>query len=299
MSRRSSGDSTESLELLLDTICNTFGAVIFISMLVALLVSNSRPESTPTESITDPAIETAAVQAEIQSAREAVRVLSGQLRQQKKITDQFATEESLELAGLITQQTEDRVRLMTQKAEAVQELADVSGNVAVLQQKIQQQNAAIAAARAENSRLKDEVENQVELSGRTARIPQVRRTQKTSIVYAIDDGRLYRVTTDLQTIDTTDCVRSTEQQREVIRPRPGGGMTVSSDQPIRLIEQRFSGITPKSHFIQMFVARDSFAEFLPVKDALVNLALEYEVVITEDDHVELFLGASQRESFVQ
>ena len=41
MRKRASSDTLDSLELLLDTICNTFGAVIFISMLLAVLVTNS------------------------------------------------------------------------------------------------------------------------------------------------------------------------------------------------------------------------------------------------------------------
>ncbi|MFN9041695.1 MAG: hypothetical protein ACK5YO_35735, partial [Planctomyces sp.] len=44
MSRRRQ-ELPDSLELLLDTICNTFGAVIFISMLLAILAEGRSPIS--------------------------------------------------------------------------------------------------------------------------------------------------------------------------------------------------------------------------------------------------------------
>ncbi len=49
MSRRQMISSDDSLELLLDTICNTFGAVIFISILASILAQNSAPESASPE----------------------------------------------------------------------------------------------------------------------------------------------------------------------------------------------------------------------------------------------------------
>lgn len=63
--------------LLLDTICNTFGAVIFLAMLVALMVGEVPPTQETDESVPT-AAETASILAEIQEAQERLRVLSGQ-----------------------------------------------------------------------------------------------------------------------------------------------------------------------------------------------------------------------------
>jgi hypothetical protein len=299
MGRRVTSNSTESLELLLDTICNTFGAVIFISILVAVLVSQSSRSRSVPESKTDPAIDAAIVQSDIQQARERLRVLSGQIRQQELVTRRFASQESVALAGEIKQHTEDRLRLTEEKAEAVKEITDAQAASAVLQNKLQLEQAALDAASAENSRLQTELAEQSELSGRTARIPRVRKTDKMSLVYAIDDGRLFRVTTVQQTIDNVDCERTTESGVDVIRPRTGAGVSIASNGLQGRLASRFSGVSSGTQFIQLFVSRDSFSQFLPVKDLLVKLGLEYEVLITNGDSVELFLGAAERESLVQ
>ena len=40
--RRQSGGETSSMELLLDTMCNTFGGIVFITLMIALITSNVR-----------------------------------------------------------------------------------------------------------------------------------------------------------------------------------------------------------------------------------------------------------------
>ena len=299
MNKRSTQSSTDSLELLLDTICNTFGAVLFISMLVAVLVSRSAQKPITPEPVHQTAADIADIQAELLQSKERLRILSGKLRQQKQVTSRFASEESMSLAGKIKQQTQDRVALMQQKSEAVKTITDTRGTAAVLQDELVRQQSSLDSHAATNRQLKAELVTQVQQSGRTARIPQVRRTSKSAIVYAIDNDRLHQVVTTAGTINTNDCQQSNELGGIVIRPRSGGGIALSSNSPDESIKQHFHDATPNQQFIQLFVSRDSFRSFLHVKDAMVELGLEYEVIITEDNDVRLMLGNSQRESYVQ
>lgn len=299
MSQRTTADSTESLELLLDTICNTFGAVIFISMLVAILVSQSSRQQAPAELTEDPEVVSAAVQDELRIAQEKLRVLSGQLRQQEVVKHRFATEESLMLAGKVKQQTQQRIRFMQEKSEAVKELTDSSSTSAILQNTLQQQQAAFDAAASENQRLREEIDKQKDLAARTARIPQVRRTTKQSVAFALDDGRLIRMTTPDGTVDSTDCELVNENGGRVVRPRPGQGLPISAKVSPSQIAKRFNGIATKDQFVILFVARDSFAEFIAVKDKLVEIGIEYDVRIFPGDKIQVQIGDSERESFVQ
>lgn len=297
MKRSASSNSIDSLELLLDTICNTFGAVIFISMLVALLAGKGAEVQPEQESQKDAAVESARVAAEIQAAKEKIRVLTDQLEQQELISEHFSSRESLELAGKLKRSTNQRVQLADQKSEAVEAITSALGQSAELQQQLDRQQAQYDAAESRNETLRQDLAEQIELAGRTAKIPQVRKTDKKSLVYAIDDGNLYRVTTPQETIDNTDCERSTEAGVAIIRPRVGAGVSVATQGSS--LRDKFKGASSKTNFIQVFVSRDSFAAFLPVKDTLVELGLEYEVLIAETDEVKLGLGASERESFVQ
>lgn len=298
MTRRVTTDSTESLELLLDTICNTFGAVIFISMLVAVLVSQSSRQRDPAEPVEDPEVVSAMVQAEIQQAQERLRVLSGQLRQQEVVKHKFATENSLMLAGKVKQQTEQRVRFMQEKSEAIKEITESTSTSAVLQNQLLEQQAEFDAAASKNQELREDLEKQEELASRTARIPRVRKTSKQSVAFGLDDGRLIRMTTPGGTVDTADCTLTDENGGRVVRPRRGRGISVNAG-PGKAIQSRFDGIDAETQFVILFVARDSFAEFVAVKDKLVEIGLEYDVRIFPEDDIEVRIGDSKRESFVQ
>lgn len=76
MSRRREEDS--SLELLLDTMCNTFGGVMFIAILLSVMVSmrgaqSSVPVEDQTEKIAQARQEVAALQKELESAQQETR----------------------------------------------------------------------------------------------------------------------------------------------------------------------------------------------------------------------------------
>ncbi len=299
MSRRAVSDSTDSLELLLDTICNTFGAVIFISMLVALLVNNNAQQDSRSEPDRDPAVEAAQVAAEIQEAQQRVEILRQQLEQQELIKERFASQTSFALAGRIMQQTAEQARLVEQKSEVINSVTTAKGDSAKLLKESEKLRAEQRSVETTHSNLQAEMEEELELSGRTARIPQVRRTTKASVVYALDDDKLYRVTTPDQGVDYADCERTTSGGVAIIKPKSNAGVQVHRSGASGAIRQRFDGVIRQNSFIQIFVSLDSFAAFLPVKDCLVDLGLEYEVVITPDDNVELGLGESERESFVQ
>jgi hypothetical protein len=65
------------------------------------------------------------------------------------------------------------------------------------------------------------------------------------------------------------------------------------------LQAKFQRIDQTSQFVRLFVSRNSFAQFIPVKDALIEQGLEYEVILFPNDEAELFLSDQTRESFVQ
>ena len=299
MTRRRLSDSVDSLELLLDTICNTFGAVIFISLLVALLVRQRVAESEPQPDRLSAAETVARIQTQIQTDHEQLRVLNAQWRQQDRVTKQFATEESIRMAKDLHQQTEARMQLLESRSDATETLSRTQANVAKLQQTIEDRQRNLETVESEHRRLQSELLQLKELSGRIADTSQVRKTTKNSAVFALDDGRLFRVTTPEQTIDSVDCERVDAGPVRGIRLRPDAGALISDGAETAGVRQRLEGVHPRTHFVQLFVARDAFAAFLPLKDKLVERGLEYEVRIMDGDEVELAIGRSDVESFVQ
>ena len=98
MTRRQSISPDDSLELLLDTICNTFGAVIFISMLASVLVQNSAQSSAAAAQIAAAEDELRVQQSMLPDLERRRMVLATQLAAQQELIDRFSSRESLAMA---------------------------------------------------------------------------------------------------------------------------------------------------------------------------------------------------------
>lgn len=189
---------------------------------------------------------------------------------------------------------------MSEKSTAIQETADRQSQTVTLQQTLEQQQRQLQRVQSEQQQLQKELQQQQELASRTAAIPRLRKTSKDAIVFVIDDGHLYQITTSRLTVNARDTQRSTRSGVEVIQPRSGSGTAIGETAAAKSsVQKKFADVTASQHFVTLYVSRDSFAEFAPVKSQLVELGIEYEVIIGDSDEVELTIGNSQRESLVQ
>jgi hypothetical protein len=297
----------DSLELLLDTICNTFGAVIFISILLSLLVRDSGLRKGAAELPEEVSAVIAARNQEIAQAKARQTVLEMQLAQQQDVLERFANEESKGLATEILIAADNQVQLLERKIGVVDEMTQAESQALTMEATMKQQALELQQAQQRHRVLKQELQQATTLSSRTARIPRVRKTAKFGLAYMLHDGCLYRATTPDGLIDETDCVRTAANGTVRITPREDSGLPlqpkpVDDQQDVTQtmkLQAKFQRIDQTSQFVRLFVSRNAFAQFIPVKDALIEQGLEYEVILFPNDEAELFLSDQTRESFVQ
>lgn len=297
----------DSLELLLDTICNTFGAVIFISILLSLLVRESGYREGVASLPEEVAAVIAARNQEITEAKSRQMALELQLAQQAEVLERFASAESKTLANQILMAADNQVQLLEQKTGVIDEMTQAESQALTMEATMKQQGQKLQQTQQQHKVLLQEMQQATTLSSRTARIPRIRRTEKFGLAYMLHNGRLHRATTPEGEIDETDCERSEAGGVVRISPRADTGLAVPeetvADQDHAVdrheLQAKFSRIDEGRQFVRLFVSRNSFAQFIPVKDALIEQGLEYEVILFSGDKAELFLSNQQRESFVQ
>lgn len=287
----------DSLELLLDTICNTFGAVIFISMLLSVLVKEKSAAHGTSGIIGEVSHVIATRNQEIVEARSRQQLLALQFLQQDDVIRRFVNNDSKVIATEIKQATENRVQLLGEKSDAVENLTNTEAQSLNMEAELKEQEQQLQGLERENTRLQQAMQTALTLSSRTARVPRVRETQKTGIVYMLHEGRLHRVTTPAGQIDEEDCTQREEEGTVRLVPRPQSGLKITG--PDADIDVKFQGIDQGRQFVRLFVSQNSFAQFIPVKDVLISLSLEYEVILFEQNRAELFLSSQQSKSFVQ
>lgn len=297
----------DSLELLLDTICNTFGAVIFISILLSLLVRESGVREGVASLPEEVSAVIAARNQEIAQAKARQVALELQLAQQEDVLDRFASAESKGLANEILAAADNQVQLLEQKTDVVDGMTQAESQALTMEATMKQQARKLQQTQQQHKALLQEMQQATTLSSRTARIPRIRRTEKFGLAYMLHEGRLYRATTPNGEIDETDCVRTEAGGMTRIAPRANSGMAVPEESIAaqghaverHKLQAKFERIDKARQFVRLFVSRNSFAQFIAVKDALIEQGLEYEVILFSDGKAELFLSDQQQESFVQ
>lgn len=308
MSRRAHLAPDDSLELLLDTICNTFATVIFISMLASLLAQNSAPQNMNAAEVAAATQAVAQLELDAEQLADRRAALERELAQQSALLDRFASSETLQLATAVRNLLSEHTQLLADSNAAAEDLLqteqqqlELEQSLARLREELQRQQQDHQAAASELSELETH-------QGREAVIRRVHETDKFALTYALDNGRLYSVhtlsgpgsdVTDV-TINRTDCLVMEQNGRTEITMIPTAGVAIRDNADAReQARQRFRNVG-SSFVVRLFVARDSFAEFHQIKEVLRELQLEYSLQITTGDDVELFLSEKvQDRTFVQ
>ena len=75
-----------------------------------------------------------------------------------------------------------------------------------------------------------------------------------------------------------------------------GYSKLNKEEKLDIIRQN---LKKSEHFVRLFVSRDSFAQFQPLKNMMIRLGYEYEIILFTEDNAELYLSPSPVKSFVQ
>jgi len=289
MSRRSE-EPADSLELLLDTICNMFGTIMFVSLVAALLALASRSRRTE-ESL-----------AVVESDRER------QVVELEQRSEELESQLALLPAPKVDTETQDaenrmaralgeidrRQRLVAQYGEALAALRASSEDV----------DSQIEPLREEVARLEDAVAFAEKVRNRKMRTPLEREVDLDMYVIVVWQDRLYPVC-DWSTRATNGCDRLKQwNDRYVHASRctatgQCGGRQTNLERVIPLREDRgipvrdlaqlrvnpdfralLASLDPTKDLISLDVAGDSFDAVAAAKEAFVAAGFQYRLGIT-------------------
>lgn len=289
MARRRSAKQ-DSLELLLDTICNTFGGVLFIAILVVLLLqqTGASPVTATPAQIPVSADEFASISARYDSAVEELARRRLNRDAQNSLVNQFAPE-------TLRQQLATKSEL-TARQEALQLEVD--------QQRIENTEAVIevetliAETKSIEAKLADSTQRLAETEAKLAAEQQSRVHEtklpvmhavrhQTEIALVLCYGRLYvwhryeglhRVGLNLDDF----VVVGTEHHALVAQPNPVAGVPLNDSHESKAAAQRALKPFASDRCTLCFVVRpDSFEQFRYARDAALALGIEYRIFPTQ------------------
>lgn len=281
MARRNKSNANSSLDLFLDTICNAFGGIVFISILISILAQmqggSASEEDTPT---TSP--QKAAAIAQQVTELEAKRAqLIAMIRKTER--DQLGGDQS-DLLDMLKKLEESQKKLddvVSQQVKASQKLSDIETENAKLQAEADKIAREISDARAALVAQTKSLDDALDAIEQKVTLPKARTTRKGNVLLAMRYGKLY-IVSDLSKADANQLflqhvdVNKTNNATS-IRPKPEAGWPWSDSQSQSRFRSEIAAKRPADNFLTVAVWPDSFDVFGQLKQTIVELGYEYEL----------------------
>jgi hypothetical protein len=277
MARRRRQGGENSLELLLDTICNVFGGIVFIAILVALLTSSTNVEPTPSEakrpSVTAADVREARdLRAEISSYRSGIEHLQSLAETISSGEQRSASQklEQLEKARAKAEERAGRLETWLQRYQASKTEVKES-----LTEQLRTAQRRLKKRRHQRDQLLRQKKGE-------ARLPAEQRTQKTQVIFLIENGELHWAPIgggrDALPAAYKGQVNLDRQLRRVsVQPKPGEGINIGDLKNQQEVQRIFHTLDPRTHFLDLSVASDSVESFKKLRAAATSRGFEYDV----------------------
>lgn len=182
--------NNNSFELLLDTICNTFGGVLFITMLLAVLlqVYTDRPPSEEPDITASQYMAIAVKHKQLKERLEDVKVTLGQ---QAELVDKLASPEAIELCNELHASVQKYADLSEQKLEILEQIRQTEASLATAQAEEAELSIALDELEKQTKQLSIRLKTAVDAHTRDESLPQMHSSYKDKVVLVVKYDRLY------------------------------------------------------------------------------------------------------------
>lgn len=288
MRRKRSQNSDDSLDMLLDTITNTFGGIVFLAMLIVILLGSSRPSSP------DPSLEAAfqSIRSQIETLKQQ-KVELEQLQTAGKIVSSLvevdADPQSIAKAKSLAQQHSQLQEQLHQQVSARLQLAER------IRQSAEQAHARdLETANLETKfeSLSAEVDKEIKSRSREIDLPKERPTSKQQFVILVQNSKVFELDGEPQVpgmqINSRDFESCSRNDAIVVldagpyRIRSAGGMPMSDENDLRRALNR---VNNSRVYVTVAIWEDSYEHFSGLRKIFKDLKLEYQLILMEPDEI--------------
>lgn len=294
----------DSLDLLLDTICNTFGGILFIAMLVVILTNKASRDAAPATPTAESSRTLRKLRGELTESESRLTKLRRAVRQKEDLERRFADPESLTLLESLRSLDENSDSLMHERAEKLADVAESQADLEDTARKLEQLVEQMAQAKDRLRKEKENLEREASVRARTSAAPQQRTTQKLPLVFFLQGGRLCSYAsrdTDGNLVQNEAETKVAEEApgKKYVEPVSGSGLVVAIDgSNADEIAARLSGFDRQRFHLTVFVFKDSFGQFESLKNQMIRSGFEYRLLPIPDD-AKVYIGDQTEPIFVQ
>lgn len=295
MARRRQSESSDSLELLLDTITNTFGGILFLAILVVILLrstSESKTE-TPGPPRTD--------LAELSQQLNALQSERGEMQSQidaRELSHKLSDPELVELMRDLEARRDQRDELSKERDALLASVSDTQTKTNEIVAKLTELDGKLKKSQKEQEIAKRELEDQKAKRRVTSPFPREKGATKTEYAFVVRYDRLYeprdRNEIGIRGEPNQDDFISYGDEGEYLAmsPKPYRGIPLLNGESLsQAAANKLSSVSPQGYYVCIAIWDDSFAGFQAVRQYLVEHDYEYRLIVLTE-------GGAMVEGFV-
>lgn len=284
MSRKRKSGLSDSLDMLLDTITNTFGGILLITMLLVLQVRKTEVSETGPEVEDRLTVEQAeTLQAELAALNTKKESLEDSLKLQTEMTSQFGDPAKQAIAGDLSSLLSEINSLRKKKSQMTEQMSVVSSEAQSLKEHQAQKERDLNALKNTLVNMQAEVQVERERRTRTMEMPKEQVTAKDMNpvfltdegFFVVDKGRALGLN-----LNAAQFQKASEVTADIIwdgtpyKMRPGTGYEAR----VEIIRDALAGAPPGDNYLLVCCRTDSFEKFAEYKEIFVDLGYEYRLV---------------------
>lgn len=277
MRRRRTTEASSSLDLLLDTMTNAFGGVLFLAILLSIQLKDRSVISADL-----PDFESKITRLELQRD-ELLTQISNQM-QQKEHSEKFRTEYSSDVRALDRLQDANKKssELGSRERELAGRIEQIREEQTESAKRVDTMTQKRDSVDDELVRLRSELKSEQEKRTISGRLPRRKLSTKIPVGLLLKNGRVYQIYKDGE-YNLNDVIVEDDDWKTTLRPKPGGGVPVSNSTGFgRTISRMIEG-DPKTHHVTVAVWDDSFDQFQTIKRHIIDGGFDYRIIMLPGD----------------
>lgn len=288
--KRETSESS-SFDLFLDTVCNAFGGIVFLAILLALLIQTRQVVKSDDPNPQQP------------TSADEMRKLVSQL---DELTAMHATL-AVTLDGIPEPVSEafgeDYQALSKQIDEIEQQLKDLNRRNASAVVKLSEQikanetvksdsissSALLAQAKQKLSDLQMEYRQSVESKRETLRLPRTRDSNAASVLMLFDGGEVYLAyqpklySSDFNTNHVT--TRELNDGQIEVRPVPGAGWKINEPVGMSKVRSLIAETARDGNIITLAIWPSAYGSFTEIREEMIRSGVPYQLWVRDENEV--------------
>jgi hypothetical protein len=287
MSKRHRGRES-SLDLLLDTICNTFGGILFIAILIVILLrmtSNTEADTDMTQVSEAEQLQLEQQRAELQGTLDTLRNAASVLDESDEVADSAAAE----LLDEFKDKQKERQQLLQQRLQTLDSIAEHQTSINQSAREDEQLEKRERGLKERKEDLEVSLKTEVAMRSQKVEYSEARASGKQEIQTDMRYGRFYvwhryGPSGRRLGLNTDEYVVLRETSAAIFTTQMPYSGTKVEDTPnsVDQLTQRLGRFNPSRDYICVVVWPDSFEQFRVLKKLLVQLGFEYRLIPAKD-----------------